>query len=70
MVPESPSLPMMENPEMSADVQRAEIERMDQAAKKFGEQEKLVYQQLRELRVKAMLRPDGWNSLHRAFNTK
>ena len=70
VVPESPSLPMMENPEMSADVQRAEIERMDQAAKKFGEQEKLVYQQLRELRVKAMLRPDGWNSLHRAFNTK
>ena len=55
---------------MSADAARVEVERMNEAAKKYGDQEKMVYEQLRELRVKSIMSANTWETALKAFKMK
>ena len=70
VVNECPELPQLENPGMSADATRVEVERMNEAAKKYGDQEKMVYEQLRELRVKSIMSANTWETALKAFKMK
>ena len=64
-------LPDVRNPAMSAESRTLDVERMEIAAKKGPkDQEKMVYEQLKQMKVDALLGAATWEEMEKAFRTK
>ena len=69
-VEERDQMPNVLNPSMGQDVQLVHVERMDKAAKTYKEQEKMVEEQMHQMRVDCILGANTWDKLHSAFRQK
>ena len=63
-------LPMMGTKHANNEVTKKEIERLDEATKKYPETEKMMMEEMKEMYVREMISATEWNKMVEVFRSR